>query len=66
MASRSSWLKVDRFVPLGRYWRSSLLVFSLLSRCQGLRGAAKIDTGVGAEALTSCQFHAAIPGQRAA
>jgi hypothetical protein len=28
MASRSSWLNVDRFVPLGRYCWSSLLVFS--------------------------------------
>ncbi|WP_162948805.1 transposase [Streptomyces europaeiscabiei] len=38
MASRSSWLSVDRFVPLGRYCRSSLLVFSVVPRCQRLRG----------------------------
>lgn len=42
MASRSSWLKGDRFVPLGRYCRNNLLAFSLVPpRCQGLPGAAK-------------------------
>jgi hypothetical protein len=30
-----------RSVPLGKYWRSSPLVFSLVARCQGLRGSQK-------------------------
>ena len=35
-ASRSSWVCLLRSVPLGKYWRSRPLVFSLLPRCQGL------------------------------
>ena len=31
----------DRFVPLGRYWRSKPFVFSLVPRCRGLYGSAK-------------------------
>ena len=31
----------DRSVPLGKYWRSSPLVFSLLARCQGECGSQK-------------------------
>jgi hypothetical protein len=34
----ASWLHTDRSVPLGMYWRSSPLVFSLMARCQGLCG----------------------------
>jgi hypothetical protein len=37
--SAAAW--IDRSVPLGRYCRSSPLVFSLLPRCQGLAGSAR-------------------------
>jgi HTH-like domain/Integrase core domain len=40
-ASISSAFQRDRSVPLGKYWRSSPLVFSLVPRCQGLCGSAK-------------------------
>ena len=40
-ASRSAWLWVDRSVHFGKYWRSRPLVFSLVPRCQGLRGSQK-------------------------
>ena len=42
-ATRSSWswLWTARSVPLGKYWRSSPLVFSLEPRCQGLCGSQK-------------------------
>ena len=39
--ARSSALWTDRSVPLGMYWRSSPLVFSLEPRCQGLWGSQK-------------------------
>jgi predicted deacylase len=29
----------EKLVPLGKYWRTKPLVFSLLPRCQGLRGS---------------------------
>jgi hypothetical protein len=37
-ATRSScaWVKADRSVPLGKYCRSSLFVFSFVPRCHGL------------------------------
>ncbi len=41
MASRSSTLHRDRSLPLGEYWRSNPLVFSLVPRCQGEFGSAK-------------------------
>jgi hypothetical protein len=41
MASSSRWVHCDRSADLGRYWRSSPLVFSLLPRCQGLLGSQK-------------------------
>ena len=41
MASSSRWVHCERSVDLGRYWRSSPLVFSLLPRCQGLFGSQK-------------------------
>src|SRR5205085_8071289 len=41
MVSRSSWVRVCRLVVLGRYWRNSPLVFSLLPRCHGLFGSQK-------------------------
>jgi hypothetical protein len=34
--ARSSGLCTDKSVPLGMYWRSRPLVFSLEPRCQGL------------------------------
>ena len=40
-ASRSSRLCRARSVPLGKYWRSRPLVFSLVPRCQGLWGSQK-------------------------
>src|SRR5829696_3030616 len=41
IASRSAWSSWPRSLLLGRYWLSSPLVFSLLPRCQGLRGSQK-------------------------
>src|ERR1035441_2521493 len=41
MSSSFSWENTDRSVPLGRYWRSSPLVFSEMPRSQGARGWAK-------------------------
>src|SRR5215813_9707562 len=38
---RLAWEKCERSVPLGKYCRSKPLVFSLLPRCQGLRGSQK-------------------------
>ena len=35
-AARSSGQWRARSVPLGKYWRSSPLVFSLVPRCQGV------------------------------
>ncbi len=46
----------------------SLLVFSFVPRCQGLRGAAKntsTPVGLGQLAVAG-EFHAAVPGQRSA
>src|SRR5215207_2409340 len=40
-AARSPALWLLRSVPLGKYWRSSPLVFSLVPRCQGLCGSQK-------------------------
>src|SRR4029453_8480016 len=40
-AARSSALCLLRSVPLGKYWRSSPLVFSLVPRCHGLCGSQK-------------------------
>src|SRR6266516_884637 len=40
-ASRSFLLCRERLVPLGKYWRSRPLVFSLVPRCQGLCGSQK-------------------------
>jgi transcriptional regulator with XRE-family HTH domain len=41
MRARSAAEWADRSVPLGRYWRSSPLVFSFDPRCQGLCGSQK-------------------------
>nr|KEP23651.1 hypothetical protein DA06_06330 [Georgenia sp. SUBG003] len=40
-SSRRSGPWTDRSVPLGKYWRSRPLVFSLEPRCQGLCGSQK-------------------------
>src|SRR3954464_890588 len=40
-AARASALCMLRSVPLGKYWRSSPLVFSFVPRCQGLWGSQK-------------------------
>jgi len=43
-----------RSVPLGKYWRSSPLVFSLVGRCQGECGSQK-NTGMpSASAIWPC------------
>ena len=39
--SRSIALCCERSVPLGKYWRSSPLVFSLVARCHGACGSQK-------------------------
>src|SRR3954454_5560867 len=41
IASSSACETTDRSVPLGRYWRSRPLVFSLEPRCHGACGSAK-------------------------
>ncbi len=41
MRLSSRWFNPERSVPLGRYWRKSPLVFSLVPRCHGLCGSAK-------------------------
>ena len=41
MSSSWSWENSERSVPLGRYWRSRPLVFSLMPRSQGACGWAK-------------------------
>ena len=41
MSSRSAWVKCAFDLHLGKYWRSSPLVFSLLPRCHGLEGSQK-------------------------
>src|ERR1035441_5121525 len=41
MSSSWSWENSERSVPLGRYWRSKPLVFSLMPRSQGACGWAK-------------------------
>jgi putative transposase len=40
-ASSSAAVYRLRSEPLGKYWRSKPLVFSLLPRCHGLRGSQK-------------------------
>jgi len=40
-ASSCSWVTPPRSARLGKYWRSSPLVFSLLPRCHGLCGSQK-------------------------
>src|SRR6266404_5157503 len=51
MASSSSCVCTDKSVPLGRYWRSSPLVFSQVPRQPGAVRIAEVhpDASVGAE-----------------
>src|SRR6516164_7312060 len=65
---RLAWEKCESSVPRGKYCRSKPLVFSLLPRCQGLRGSQKIDLHVGGdgEVLVVSHLLASIPGQGAA
>jgi hypothetical protein len=55
-------------VPLGKYWRSSPLVFSLVPRCQGLCGSQQVDRQAGIDAQLGVLGHlgALVPGQRPA
>jgi hypothetical protein len=41
ISSSCSWVKAAMLVPLGKYWRSSPLVFSFEPRRQGLLGSQK-------------------------
>ncbi len=51
-------------VPLGKYWRRSPLVFSLVPRCQGLFGSEEhLDAGVDLELGVLGHFFALFPGQ---
>jgi hypothetical protein len=67
-AARSLGLCLLRSVPLGKYWRSSPLVFSLVPRCQGLCGSPKVDrqAGLDPELGVLGQLGALVPGQGAA
>ena len=67
-AARSSASWRARSVPLGKYWRSSPLVFSLLPRCHGLLRVAEVDRQPGLNAQLGVLGHlgALVPGQRAA
>ena len=66
-ASRSPLVHLERSVPFGKYWRNSPLVFSLVPRCQGLRGSVK-NTGMPVSTLIANsvggEFFAAVPGER--
>ena len=54
-------------VPLGKYWRSSPLVFSLVPRCQALGVTEEhLDADVDTELGVFGHFFALIPGQRRA
>ena len=66
-ASRSASVIVVKSVPLGKYWRSSPLVFSLEPRCHGACGSQKkiVDVGVDADLLPVAHLGALVPGQRA-
>jgi len=65
--SSSAWVIVPKSVPLGKYWRSSPLVFSLVPRCHGEWGSQKIhfDSGVDPDLLPVAHLGSLVPGQRA-
>ena len=52
-------------VPLGKYWRNSPLVFSLVPRCQGDFGFTEVDlnASVDGELGVLGHFSALIPGE---
>src|SRR3990170_3836415 len=60
VASRSTGVCRARSVPLGKYWRSSPLVFSLVPRCHGLRGSAK-KTGMPVSTLNAACAERSFP-----
>ena len=62
-ASRCSASWTERSVPLGRYWRSSPLVFSLLPHCQGECGSQKY-TGARMPVQLGAQLAATLHEQR--
>ena len=62
-ASISAAVHRERSVPLGKYWRSSPLVFSFMPRCQGLWGSAKNTSRPVSIFSWACEFLAAVPGQ---
>ena len=66
IASRAGWSSWRRSALLGRYWRSRPLVFSLLPRCQGLRGSQKYTWTPVVDRELGVLGHllALIPGQR--
>ena len=66
MRARSAAEWTDRSVPLGRYWRSSPMVFSFEPRCQGVR-VAEVDRDAGGDGEVGVvgHLHALIPGDGA-
>ena len=67
-ASSSASVTVPKSVPLGKYWRSRPLVFSLEPRCHGACGSQK-KTSMPAstcDLLPVAHLGALVPGQRAA
>src|SRR6201989_451626 len=53
-AASSAGVCPARDVPLGKYWRSSPLVFSLLPRCQGACGSQKKISQSASTAICAC------------
>ena len=58
-------VSLDMSVPLGKYWRRSPLVFSLVPRCHGDFGVTEVDvdTGINGELGVLGHFSALIPRQ---
>jgi hypothetical protein len=65
-AARSSGSWTLRSVPLGKYWRSRRLVFSVRAALPGAVRIAEIDlqTGVDPQLRVLCHFRTLVPGQR--
>ena len=66
MRSSSIWLRVARSLPLGRYWRSSPLVFSLRPALPRRVRIAEVhlNAGLPREALVRGQLSPLVPSQR--